>query len=186
MNKRLALDVEKVVSEGIFKIHLNNDCIDDLICELPGVKDTPYEGGIWSISIKITDRYPFKPPQVKFITKIWHPNVSSKTGLICLDILNNNWSPIINIQTILMSLQLFMQSPNFDDPQDGVVAKQERSMFTETAKFWTKIFANSSKDFTETGLLYYEQILLAIQNTDKSFEDLVVEFSNNNWNMLLI
>lgn len=48
---------------------------------------TPYEGGLFSVDIQLGDSYPFEPPKMVFITKVWHPNVSSANGAICLDIL---------------------------------------------------------------------------------------------------
>lgn len=52
-----------------------------------GPEGTPYEGGVYRIDIQIPADYPFAPPKMRFITKIWHPNISSQTGAICLDIL---------------------------------------------------------------------------------------------------
>mmetsp|Transcript_16803 Transcript_16803/g.25883 ORF Transcript_16803/g.25883 Transcript_16803/m.25883 type:complete len:114 (-) Transcript_16803:285-626(-) len=69
-----------------------------------GPKDTPYEGGIFYVDITIPSEYPFKPPKMKFDTKIWHPNISSQTGAICLDILKNEWTPALTIRTALISL----------------------------------------------------------------------------------
>ena len=86
-------------------------------------KDTPYEGGIFYVDIKIPDEYPFKPPIMKFETKIWHPNISSVTGAICLDILKNEWTPALTIRTALISLQALLCAPEPDDPQDAEVAK---------------------------------------------------------------
>jgi ubiquitin-conjugating enzyme (huntingtin interacting protein 2) len=45
----------------------------------PGPPDTPYEGGTYKVDIKIPTDYPFRPPLMKFETKVWHPNVSSQT-----------------------------------------------------------------------------------------------------------
>jgi len=88
--------------------------------------------------------YPFRPPVMVFDTKIWHPNISSETGVICLDILKKEWSPVLTIKTALMSLQALLQSPEPDDPQDAVVASQllkEPDVFKETASAWTDVFA---------------------------------------------
>jgi ubiquitin-conjugating enzyme (huntingtin interacting protein 2) len=59
--------------------------------KVQGPPDTPYAGGVFMIDIQLPDAYPFEPPKMKFITKVWHPNISSQTGAICLDILKNEW-----------------------------------------------------------------------------------------------
>ena len=51
-----------------------------------GPDGTPYKGGIFQIDIVIPPEYPYKPPKMKFDTKVWHPNISSQTGAECLDI----------------------------------------------------------------------------------------------------
>ena len=55
-----------------------------LIGTITGPSGTPYENGVFDVDILIDGEYPFAPPKMKFITKIWHPNVSSATGAICL------------------------------------------------------------------------------------------------------
>jgi ubiquitin-conjugating enzyme (huntingtin interacting protein 2) len=55
-----------------------------LIGTINGPSGTPYENGVFDVDILISGEYPFAPPKMKFITKIWHPNVSSQTGAICL------------------------------------------------------------------------------------------------------
>lgn len=110
--------------------------------------DTVYEGGVFTIDIVITEDYPFKPPKMKFDTKIWHPNISSVTGAICLDILKNEWTPALTIRTALISLQALMCNPVPEDPQDAQVASQYKSdikLFNETAKLWTNEYANPQK-----------------------------------------
>lgn len=59
---------------------------------------------------------------MKFDTKIYHPNISSQTGAICLDILKDAWSPILTLKSSLISLQSLLQSPEPNDPQDAEVA----------------------------------------------------------------
>jgi ubiquitin-conjugating enzyme (huntingtin interacting protein 2) len=78
---------------------------------------------VFNIDVTIPKQYPFEPPKMKFTTKIWHPNISSQTGAICLDILKDQWSPALTIKTALLSLQALMCSPEPSDPQDAEVAK---------------------------------------------------------------
>jgi hypothetical protein len=83
---------------------------------------------------------------MKFITKSWHPNISSDSGAICLDILKTEWSPALTIRTALISLQALLSAAEPDDPQDAVVAKQYKEHhqeFMKTAKFWTETYAGA-------------------------------------------
>ena len=101
------------------------------------------------IDIEIPQDYPFKPPKMQFDTKIWHPNISSQTGAICLDILKNEWTPALTIRTALISLQALLSAPEPDDPQDAEVAnmyKSDRAEFEAHAKEWTAKFAVEESD----------------------------------------
>lgn len=112
---------------------------------IAGPPDTVYQDGKFQIDIVIPSNYPYHPPTMKFDTKIWHPNMSSQTGAICLDILKNEWSPALSIRTALLSIQALMCCPEPSDPQDAVVAKQfteQRDAFNKQAKDWTSKYAN--------------------------------------------
>lgn len=77
---------------------------------------------------------------------MWHPNISSANGAICLDILKKEWSPALTLRTALLSLQALLCSPNPDDPQDAQVAGQFRrdhAEFERTARFWTSCYAGA-------------------------------------------
>ena len=91
--------------------------------EIRGPKDSPYEGGIFKVELRVSDRYPFEPPRVSFLTPIYHPNIDS-AGIICLDTLNmppkGSWSPGSNLCTTLASVEQLMAYPN---PNDGLVAE---------------------------------------------------------------
>ena len=129
--------------------------LDCLEAKLLGSKDTPYEGGIFKLEIKIPERYPFEPPQVQFLTKIYHPNIDT-AGRICLDVLKSppqgSWKPAQNIYTVLTSIQLLVSEPN---PDDGLMAdisheyKHNRPRFVEKAKEWVQMYAREDKEELE-------------------------------------
>lgn len=99
------------------------------------------------VDIQLTNAYPFEPPKMRFITKVWHPNVSSANGAICLDILKEQWSPALSIKTAMLSLQALLSSPEPNDPQDAVVARQyinEQHKFVEQARAWTAQYATEN------------------------------------------
>uniref|UniRef100_A0AC35THM1 E2 ubiquitin-conjugating enzyme n=1 Tax=Rhabditophanes sp. KR3021 TaxID=114890 RepID=A0AC35THM1_9BILA len=113
---------------------------------LRGPPDSPYENAKYFLDIEIPSDYPFKPPKVVFTTKLWHPNVSSQTGVICLDILKDQWAASLTLRTVLLSVQALLTIPEPSNPQDAVVAKQfmaSKEMFNETAKFWAQYYANA-------------------------------------------
>ena len=143
----------KELSEQSSSETVKADIVDDNLYHWKGTifgpQDSWYEGGIFTIDIKIPEDYPFKPPKMKFVTKIWHPNISSVTGAICLDILKDEWTPALTIRTALVSLQALLSCPEPDDPQDAEVASQYKSdieLFNSTAKFWTSNFAKEGEE----------------------------------------
>lgn len=96
----------------------------------------------------IPEAYPFQPVKMKFITKVYHPNVSSVSGAICLDILKDAWSPVLTLKSTLISLQSLLCSPEPNDPQDAEVAKHfmnSKKSFNDTAKYWAQIYAGAPK-----------------------------------------
>ncbi|OCK79365.1 ubiquitin-conjugating enzyme [Lepidopterella palustris CBS 459.81] len=90
---------------------------------MKGVPGTAYEGGRWKLDIRIPSNYPNAPPEVKFVTRICHPNVNFKTGEICLDLLKTSWSPAYTITTTLTSIQQLLTSAEPDSPLNVDIAQ---------------------------------------------------------------
>ncbi|KAL1410901.1 Ubiquitin-conjugating enzyme E2 1 [Vanrija pseudolonga] len=150
-----------------------------LIGAFPGPSDTPYEGGYYEVDIVIPDSYPFEPVKMKFITKVYHPNISSASGAICLDILKDKWSPVLTLKSTLISLQSLLCSPEPNDPQDAEVAKHflaSRDSFNATAKHWAQSYAQapatkrqSDKPATDAELAGLSEASV-VKFTDMGFE----------------
>lgn len=86
LSGRIAKELKEIEGDkasGVTALVLN-DNLQKLLGSVPGPKDTPYEGGVFKVDIQLDSQYPFAPPKMKFITRVWHPNVSSQTGAICL------------------------------------------------------------------------------------------------------
>ncbi|KAM7357108.1 ubiquitin-conjugating enzyme E2-17 kDa-like [Cochliomyia hominivorax] len=116
---------------------------DDYSCLeafIPGPKGSPYEEGIFKLNINFGEQYPFRPPTIKFVTPVYHPNIDN-SGKICLDLLRmpptGSYNPAITLESILLSIQLLLANPNPDDPLQGCAAdlfKSNRELFNEKAK----------------------------------------------------
>ncbi|KAJ9129250.1 hypothetical protein P3X46_033947 [Hevea brasiliensis] len=98
------------------------ECIFTWIGTIEGGKGTVYEGLSYKLSLRFPLDYPFKPPQVKFETNCFHPNVD-QYGNICLDILQEKWSSAYDCRTILLSIQSLLGEPNPDSPLNSYAAK---------------------------------------------------------------
>lgn len=150
--KRIAKELEECrqdTQSGVTLTLNNENDLTRLTGFFRGPPGTPYEGGLFTVDITIPNEYPFKPPQMKFSTRIYHPNISSVTGAICLDILKDAWTPILTLKSSLISLQSLLQSPEPNDPQDAEVAKHflsNKESFESTARYWTKLYASDSEN----------------------------------------
>jgi len=111
-----------------------------------GPSETPYQGGVFKLLIHFGADYPFKPPHIQFLTKIYHPNINA-AGAICLDILKSQWSPALTISKVLLSISSLLCEANPDDPLVPDIAHQyrtNRSLYDETARHWTATYASES------------------------------------------
>ncbi|XP_038907075.1 ubiquitin-conjugating enzyme E2 D1-like [Benincasa hispida] len=101
-----------------------------------------YEGGIFQLSIQFPSNYPLRPPYIKFLTKIFHPNVGSD-GTIFMDILNENWSSALTIEKLLLSICSILSNPI---PQGSINEASTMYLdnwlnYSKIAREWTKIYA---------------------------------------------
>ena len=123
-------------------------CIDNSISNLLGIisgpPDTPYEKGVFFIKIEIPEHYPLQAARLKFITKIYHPNINS-AGQVCVTVHDSNWAIGCSIWGLLTSIYSLLASPNADDPlvsSVGAEYKNSRNLFDVTARDWTDRYAN--------------------------------------------
>ncbi|CAH4023565.1 ubiquitin-conjugating enzyme E2 T-like [Pieris brassicae] len=123
------------------------DVLDVLLIKMCGPRGSPYESGQFKLVINVPDRYPFEPPQVKFVTPVYHPNIDA-VGRICMNMLKmppkGSWLPTITIETLLISIQTLLANPNPDDPLVTEIAMEYKyniDLFHENAKKHTKAYA---------------------------------------------
>ncbi|TFL03549.1 E2 ubiquitin-conjugating enzyme [Pterulicium gracile] len=85
-----------------------------------------YKGGSFKFSFAINTNYPHDPPKVKCTQTIYHPNVDLE-GNVCLNILREDWKPVLNLNSVMVGLQYLFLEPNADDPLNKEAAEDLRS-----------------------------------------------------------
>lgn len=143
--KRLLSELSQLSNEdhSVFLISPKEDKITNWEGYIIGPKDTPYEGGKFHVNITFPSDYPYNPPLILFKTKIYHPNIN-ENGAICLDILKDEWSPILTISKVMYSLSSLLSEPNPDDPLVDSIATEMKcspELFIKNAKIFTEKYA---------------------------------------------
>lgn len=124
------LKVKTVVQDG-FVVKSTDDKSHSLKVDIAGPKDSPWAGGLFTLSVTCGSDYPMKPPKAKFVSKMWHPNVGSN-GDICLDVLQNMWSPALTLEQLFLSIASLLTDPNPDSPMNSEAAnlyKKNRAQY---------------------------------------------------------
>ncbi|RHY04066.1 hypothetical protein DYB25_011762, partial [Aphanomyces astaci] len=73
--------------------------------------DTPFQHRVFELRIVTTPLYPMEPPKMRFVTKIFHPNVHFVDGSICLDILKREWSPAWTLRAACLAVSSLLSDP---------------------------------------------------------------------------
>ena len=78
---------------------------------LKGPKNSCYENGLFKLLLKFPTNYPIDPPDIKFVTKIYHPNVSND-GVICVSSKSTDWDKNRNIINVIYSIYDLLKTTN--------------------------------------------------------------------------
>ncbi|RYP47505.1 hypothetical protein DL768_006477 [Monosporascus sp. mg162] len=110
---------------------------------LKGPANTPYAGGSFDLTLTLPPDYPFKAPQINFVTRIWHPNVTNDSvGNVCLGILKpDNWKPPCRVRAVLEAVRALLVEPNPDDPLEARIADEyrtDRAAFERNARAYVQ------------------------------------------------
>ncbi|CAL7947134.1 unnamed protein product [Xylocopa violacea] len=123
-----------------------------------GPPDTLYEGGFFTAHLQFPKEYPLRPPRMKFITEIWHPNIE-KNGNVCISILHEpgddkwgyekaseRWLPVHTVETILISVISMLADPNDESPANVDAAKEWRESYAEFKRKVARCVRKSQED----------------------------------------
>ncbi|VWU52330.1 ubiquitin-conjugating enzyme, putative [Hepatocystis sp. ex Piliocolobus tephrosceles] len=162
--KRLIRDFKRLLKDSPHGV--SGSPIDDNLMKwravIFGPSDTPWEGGTFVLELLFGNEYPNKPPKVKFLTKMFHPNIYID-GNICIDILQKQWSPIYDIAAILTSIQSLLSDPNPKSP-----ANQEAALlFVENRIEYNRRIKNCVKE----SVVFSDSKLKKEQQEDEAHKD---------------
>ncbi|XP_042009471.1 ubiquitin-conjugating enzyme E2 5-like isoform X1 [Salvia splendens] len=107
-SKRREMDLMKLMMTD-YKVDMINDGMQEFHVQFNGPKESLYQGGVWKVRVELPDAYPYKSPSIGFVNKIYHPNVDEMSGSVCLDVINQTWSPMFgksNRSSLSLSLSL--------------------------------------------------------------------------------
>ncbi|XP_030624538.1 ubiquitin-conjugating enzyme E2G 1b isoform X2 [Chanos chanos] len=156
LRKQLA-ELNKNPVEGFSAGLIDDDDIYQWEVVVIGPQDTLYEGGFFKAHLNFPHDYPLRPPKMRFITEIWHPNVA-KNGDVCISILHEpgedkygyekpeeRWLPIHTVETIMISVISMLADPNGDSPANVDAANGERIPTVNSRGRWLAVYEKARR-----------------------------------------
>ncbi|KEP61004.1 UNVERIFIED_CONTAM: ubiquitin-conjugating enzyme subfamily protein [Hammondia hammondi] len=144
-SNRKQCDFTKLMMAG-FDLELNNDSTQDFHVVFHGPKGTVYEGGVWKVHVTLPDDYPFASPSIGFMNKMLHPNVDEASGSVCLDVINQTWTPLYSLVNVFeVFLPQLLTYPNPTDPLNSEAASlmsRDKRLYEEKVREYVRLYAS--------------------------------------------
>ncbi|SPQ26978.1 5f924631-72e4-4524-8e52-f9148fa17587 [Thermothielavioides terrestris] len=145
--RRIETDVLKMLMSD-YEVTLVND--NKFYVRFKGPAETPFEGGVWKVHVELPDQYPYKSPSIGFVNRIFHPNIDELSGSVCLDVINQTWSPMYDMINIFESfLPQLLRYPNASDPLNGEAAAlllREPKSYEQKVREYVQKYAKSTEE----------------------------------------
>lgn len=152
--RRIETDIHKLLMTD-HEVDLVEDSFMEFHIKFHGPKDSPYEGGVWKVHVQLPDAYPYKSPSIGFVNKIFHPNIDEMSGSVCLDVINQTWSPMYELLNIFeVFLPQLLIYPNAADPLNGEAAAL---LMNNPDEYKTRVKEYVKRFATEEGIVKAEQ-----------------------------
>ncbi|KAK8002539.1 hypothetical protein PG989_002258 [Apiospora arundinis] len=103
---------------------------------LPLIRRGTHLGIVWGEDYSVSG-----PPEVRFLTRVYHPNVDN-TGKICLDFFD--WTVMVVMSRVVLAIISLLSDPEIDDPLVPEIAStylRSRDEYEKNAAAYTKKYA---------------------------------------------
>lgn len=144
--RRIETDVMKLMMSD-YEVTLVNDNMQEFYVIFKGPGETPFADGRWKVHVELPDQYPYKSPSIGFVNRIFHPNIDEQSGSVCLDVINQTWSPMFDMINIFeVFLPQLLRYPNPTDPLNGEAAAllmREPRSYDARVKEYVKQYATN-------------------------------------------
>mmetsp|Transcript_5282 Transcript_5282/g.11715 ORF Transcript_5282/g.11715 Transcript_5282/m.11715 type:complete len:192 (-) Transcript_5282:540-1115(-) len=142
--KRREMDLMKLMMSD-HEVQTIGDSMSEFNVKFNGPKDTPYDKGVWVVHVELPVNYPYKSPSIGFVNKLYHPNVDEMSGSVCLDVINQSWSPMFDLINVFeVFIPQLLTYPNPADPLNGEAAAlmlRDPTKYADTIKEYVEKYA---------------------------------------------
>jgi peroxin-4 len=156
--RKEALALQKGNDDEFVRLFPDKENIKRWVAIIKAPPDTAYEGYLFELSIEVGDDYPLSPPNMKFVTRIFHPNIYFTTGEICLDILKKEWSPAWGLQSASRAIVALLEQPEPDSPLNcdagNMLRAGDNRAYRSCCRLYCEEFARPASEFETAGQVH--------------------------------
>ncbi|CAA2935019.1 ubiquitin-conjugating enzyme E2-23 kDa [Olea europaea var. sylvestris] len=166
-SKRREMDLMKLMMSD-YKVEMINDGMQSFYVHFRGPSDSPYHGGVWKVRVELPDAYPYKAPSIGFLNKMYHPNVDETSGSICLDVINQTWSPMFDLVNVFeVFIPQLLLYPNPADPlnrEAAALMNRDQTAYEQRVKEYCQRYAKPEDVGTTSGEISSDEELSEDEN----------------------